>query len=191
MAHPVSFVDATSLMSYNRENENEILLTYTLKNYFAVGLTYNKIEAVDFTVPRLDFLLRRWNNEDSQANIYISGGYGYERSFHETKPVSLASAEMDWESRKYYASAEYDHYFRDRSGVVSRQDFEESRVRVGIAPYLAEFNELNSWLILEEQKMPDQDWQTGAYIRLFYKNVMTEVGTVFGQGMAFNFMVHF
>ncbi|WP_374028773.1 hypothetical protein [Bdellovibrio bacteriovorus] len=191
VAHPVSFQGATSLMSYNKENENELMLTYSVKNYLAAGLTYYKVEDVEYTVPRLNFLAKRWNNEDSQGNIYLSAGYGSERSFEERNGVTLVSADVDWESRKYYTSFQYNKYFRQDTEAANRTDFEMMKARVGVAPYLAEYNELNAWFIVQFEKSNDKAIETTQFIRLFYKNVLVEFGATIGGGWAFNYMVHF
>ncbi|MFM6927140.1 MAG: hypothetical protein ACKOX6_01675 [Bdellovibrio sp.] len=190
-AHPVSYQGATSLMSYNKEEENEVLLTYSFKSYLAAGLYYLKEGKTAFTLPRVNYLAKRWNNEDSQGNIYLSGGYGYERSHDENKGVGLGGLDVDWESRKYYTSAAYYRFLRDDSGDVSRPDFEIIKVRGGVAPYLAEYGEINAWFILQAEKMNDKPVELTQFVRLFYKNVLIELGAGFDGGWAFNYMVHF
>ncbi|MBO9668134.1 MAG: hypothetical protein J7501_15135, partial [Bdellovibrio sp.] len=93
-AHPVSYQGATSLMSYNKNEENEVLLTYSFKSYLAAGLYYFREGDVNYTLPRLNFLAKRWNNEDSQGNIYLSGGYGYERSYDQTVGVGFGAVDL-------------------------------------------------------------------------------------------------
>ncbi|WP_374080001.1 hypothetical protein [Bdellovibrio bacteriovorus] len=190
-AHPVSFQGATSLMSYNKEKENELLLTYSFDRSWAAGLSYFKMEDIEYTIPRINFLAKRWNNDDSQGNIYLSAGYGTERSFDENKGVTFGSVEADWESRKYYTSIQYNKFFRQDSDAVDRTDYEHTKGRLGVAPYLAEFNELNTWLIVQFDKVNDKPIETTQFIRLFYKNAMIELGAAFGGGWAFNYMVHF
>ncbi len=190
-AHPVSFQGAVSLMSYNKEKENEFLITYSATHWLAAGLTYYKIEDTEYTIPRVNFLAKRWNNEDSQGNIYLSTGYGSERSQNERTGVTLASIETDWESRKYYTSLQYNKFFRQDSDAIDRSDFEHSKARFGMAPYLAEFNDINTWLIIQFEKMNDKPVETTQFVRLFYKNVLIELGATIGGGWAFNYMVHF
>ncbi|UYL08277.1 hypothetical protein B9G69_014630 [Bdellovibrio sp. SKB1291214] len=190
-AHPVSYQGATSLMSYNKPDQNELLLTYSFKSYLAAGLYYFKEGRTSYSLPRVNFLAKRWNNEDSQGNIYLSAGYGAERSFEETKGVGFASADLDWESRKYYTAASYSRFIRDSSGVQSRPDFEMIKLRAGVAPYLAEYNEINAWFILQAEKQNDSSTQLTQFVRLFYRNVLIELGAGFNGEWAFNYMVHF
>lgn len=190
-AHPVSYEGAVSLMSYNKDQHNEFLLTYSVKSYLAAAIYYFREGDVNFTVPRLNYLAKRWNNEDSQGNIYLSGGYGYERSFNQTVGAGFGAIDVDWESRKYYTAAAYERFFRQNKDDISRPDFEVIKARAGIAPYLAEFNEINTWFILEAQKMNDTPVVLTQFVRLFYKNVLVELGAGFDGGWAFNYMVHF
>jgi hypothetical protein len=66
-------------------------------------------------------------------------------------------------------------------------------LRAGFAPYLAEFNELNAWFILEANHMNKgmSDVEITPLIRLFYKNILIESGSSFKGDVQFNFMVHY
>ncbi|WP_142696009.1 hypothetical protein [Bdellovibrio sp. NC01] len=178
-------------MSYNKDQHNEFLLTYSVKSYLAAAVYYFREGDVNFTIPRVNYLAKRWNNEDSQGNIYLSGGYGYERSFNQTVGAGFGAIDVDWESRKYYTAASYERFLRQDQDDISRPDFEVMKVRAGVAPYLAEFNEINTWFILEAQKMNDTPVVLTQFVRLFYKNVLVELGAGFDGGWAFNYMVHF
>jgi hypothetical protein len=191
MAHPTSFQGATSLMSYNTEEENTVDLFYSVKNYLAVGVTYQREDKTYFTVPRVNYLLQRWNNEDSQGNIYLSAGYGQERSYDQALGVGFTALDVDWESRKYYTSAAYNRYIRGDKENIERPDYEIMKLRAGVAPYLGEYNEINTWLILQTEKRNDTQWELTQFVRLFYRNVLIEVGAGFNGSYAFNFMVHF
>lgn len=190
-AHPVSYQGATSLMSYNKPGENELLLTYSFQSYLAGGLYYLKVDDVNYTLPRINYLAKRWNNEDSQGNIYLSAGYGAENSYEQKKGVGYASVDLDWESRKYYTAASYGRFFRDHSEPQLRPDFEMIKVRAGVAPYLAEYNDINAWFILQADKQNDTGVELTQFIRLFYRNVLVELGAGFNGNWAFNYMVHF
>ncbi|KHD90023.1 MAG: hypothetical protein OM95_00405 [Bdellovibrio sp. ArHS] len=190
-AHPVSFAGAFSLMSYNKDDENELFLGYSMTSRTALAVSYVKTAEAEYTLPRMNFLAKRWNNEDSQGNVYLSAGYGTDRSFDEVKGVAMASADLDWESRKYYTAFQYTKFFRQDSDAIDRTDFEQTKLRAGVAPYLAEFNELNTWLIVQFEKKNDSAIETTQFVRLFYRNILIEVGARIGGGAAFNFMTHF
>lgn len=191
-AHPVSFEGAWGVMSYNDKKENELTLNYSFKSYFSAAASFYKFEdVIEATIPRATLLAKRWNNEDSQGNIYIGAGYGLEKSFNDSKGVGLAQVDADWESRKYYVAASYAQFFRQDSDLVRREDIKQGKARAGFAPYLAEYNDLNTWFIAQFKKQDNEDLEITQFVRLFYRNVLIEFGTTMGGGGALNFMAHY
>lgn len=193
-AHPTSYKDAVGLMSYNTPQMNEILLTYSLSHKFAVATTYLRDSKSEFYVPRLNFLVKRWNNEDSQGNIYLSGGAGYEKFSSKNYGVRLGELVMDWESRKYYVY--FDHLYLNRDNesnpALVEKEYNHSKFRVGTAPFLADYADLNVWLILQAEKHLNQDQiEMTQFLRFYIKNTLWEVGAGFNGNWAFNYMVHF
>jgi uncharacterized membrane protein len=127
---------------------------------------------------------------DSQANIYLSVGHGGEKVNKSLKDTSFLAVETDWESRKYYAS------FREEALLVYKKrssDLYMTKLRAGFAPYLGQFNELNSWFILEASILSKgiDSYTLTPYVRLFYHNVLTEFGVSQKGAAQFNFMIHF
>ena len=64
---------------------------------------------------------------------------------------------------------------------------------MGLAPYLANFDELNSWILLRV-RANDTDFRdpvTIVMIRFFYKNFLWEVGQDFNGNSHLNFMIRF
>lgn len=155
---------------------------------------YLRIETKDgertFYMPQLNFLLKRWNELDSQANVYLSIGHGGEKVKTSLKDTSIVAIEADWESRKYYVSFKEEALL---SYKKSGQSIYTTKVRAGFAPYLAEFNEINSWFILQAEKTNKavDNYTLTPFIRLFYHNVLTEFGVSSKGNAQFNFMVHF
>lgn len=193
-AHPTSYKDAVGLMSYNTPTMNEILLTYSLSHNFAIASTYLKDSKSEFYIPRLNFLVKRWNNEDSQANFYLSGGAGVEKYNSENFGVRLAETVLDWESRKYYVYLEHLYLNRDNDTnlAIAKKDYNHTKFRVGTAPFLADYNDLNVWLILQADRHLDESQiELTQFLRFYIKNSLWEVGANFNSGWAFNYMIHF
>ena len=170
------------------------MFTHTFTPYYSLSARMTRVETSEgerrFYIPHLNFLAKRWNELDSQANIYLSVGHGGERVNKSFKDASLLALETDWESRKYYAS------FKEEALLTYKKrgsDLFMTKIRVGFAPYLAQFNELNSWFILEATKINKgtDSYALTPYVRLFYKNVLTEFGYTQNGASQFNFMVHF
>ena len=194
LAHPVSFKGSTSFMGWSSAKSTEFVLGHSFTSYASFGVRALRLETRDdertYYIPQVGFLLKRWNELASQANVYLVIGHGGEIKNRSFKDTSSLKFETDWESRKYYISfaqsALIDHKNDQRS-------IHHSKLRAGFAPYLAEFNELNSWLILEANHMnkADRDLEITPLIRLFYKNVLIETGSSFQGDLQFNFMVHY
>ncbi len=194
MAHPVSYKGATGLMSYNNPQMNEILLTYSFTPNFALAVNYLRDSKSEFYIPRLNFLLQRWNNEDSQANIYLSGGAGYEKFNSKNFSAKLIELVADWENRQYYVY--FDHLYLNRDNqdnlLLPERYYNHSKFRLGTAPFLAEYKDLNVWLIVQGEKHVNKSQiEMTQFLRFYIKNILWEVGARFDGGWAFNYMVHF
>lgn len=191
-AHPVSYKDAVGIMSYNNSQMNEILMTYSLNPNFAIGATYIREKRSEFYIPRLNFLVKRWNNDDSQANFYLSAGSGIEKYGSNHYNVRLAELVADWESRKYYVYLEQLHMLRDNKDNPQWQqrDDNHTKFRWGFAPFLADYNDLNIWFVAQFTKHNDENTEATQFLRFYMKNTLWEVGSDFNGGFAFNFMIH-
>lgn len=193
-AHPVAFAGSYSIMTWNSEEMSEWMLIHSFTAQNAVMARYVRLNTEDgertFYLPQANFLVKRWNELDSQANIYLSVGHGGEKIKDSYKSTSAIAVDADWESRKYYVSFKEDILISHKNPGSS---IYLTKVRAGFAPYLAEFNELNTWFILQAETInkSEETFTLTPLIRLFYKNVLTEAG-VSSRGQAqFNFMVHF
>ncbi|MGZ3724826.1 MAG: hypothetical protein ACXWQQ_03470 [Pseudobdellovibrio sp.] len=179
-------------MSYNTPQMNELLLTYSFNYDLAAGVTYIREKNSEYYIPRINVLVNRWNNDDSQANIYLSAGSGVEKYNSENSNVRLAELVTDWESRKYYAYFEHLYMLRDNKNnpLWPQQNDNHDKVRLGFAPFLAGYNDLNVWLVAQFTKHNDESIDTTPLLRFYIKNVLWEVGSDFKGEFAFNFMVH-
>lgn len=191
-AHPVSYKDSVGIMSYNTSKANELLLTYSLNFDFAVGTTYFQENKSELYIPRLDFLLKRWNNDDSQGNIYFSAGAGQEKYNNELSNVKLAELVADWESRKYYVYFENFYLKRNNTSnpLWTEADDNHRKLRLGFAPFLADYSDLNVWAIAQFSQHNNENIETTQFLRFYIKNTLWEIGSDFNGGFAFNFMIH-
>lgn len=190
-AMAVAYKDSFGIMAVNQSFHNELFTNYSFESNFAVGHRYIRYLTSDgqrqFFVPEADFLIHRWNNTDSQGNLWFSGGFGAQSFLNNASGVGMGVFEADWESRRYYLDSE----FQSLLGADSRW-YNTGKIRAGIAPYLAEFNEINSWFIVQLESMPfvpDSPFLTPV-VRLFYRNVLVEIGADFQGNWLFNYMVH-
>jgi hypothetical protein len=194
LAHPVAFKGATSLMSYNTPEMNEVMLTYSVTPQFAIAGFYLIDSQSEFHVPRLNFLLKRWNNEDSQGNIYFSVGRGNEKFSSMNHTADLTELVADWESRKYYVYFNHLYLQRDnkQNPLLPDSQYNHSILRFGTAPFLADYSDLNVWLILQAEKhLNFANIEMTQILRFYIKNTLWEIGARFDGGGTFNYMVHF
>ncbi len=190
-AMAIAYKDSVGIMAVNQSFHNELFTNYTLTPTVGLGHRYIRYLTTDgqkqFFIPEADFLIHRWNEAESQANIYFSAGYGAQSFMNTTTGVGMVNIDADWESRKYYLSGG----FQSLVGSDSRY-YNSGRLRAGLAPYLADFNELNAWFIVQFETMPfvaNSPFLT-PMIRLFYKNVLVELGADFQGNWLFNYMIH-
>lgn len=192
-SHTVIYQDGFGIMSFNSQKMNELLLGYSMTPRFAIAYNYLRDSKSEFHVPRLNFLLKRWNERDSQGNIYLSAGSGLERFNLQNTSTHLGEVAMDWESRKYYTAFSHLYLKRDQLGNLSlpQSDYNHTKVRLGFAPFLADFEDLNIWFITQfDRHNGENQIEATQFLRFFRKNVLWEIGADFNGSMAFNFMIH-
>lgn len=190
-AHPVSFKGGWGLMSYNRPDMMELLMTYSLNSNVAVSGTFLRTQESNFYIPRINFLGKRWNNTDSQANFYLSAGKGLEIFNSNSYNANLGEIVVDWESRKYYTSLQHLYINREnKDNDLIKENYNYTKFRAGFAPFLADYEDLNIWLIAQEEKTTDGRFQFSQFVRFYKKNVLWEIGAGKDGSFSFNFMVH-
>jgi hypothetical protein len=191
-AHPVPYAGAIGVMTWNQPFMSDDWITYSFRPDAAIAARHMRFDMpegrTNFYAPQLDYLVKRWNNPDSQANIYAYGAYGAMNFQNQTTGAGLAGVEADAESRKFFTMAKYERMW----GRVG-PDFYHVEARVGAAPYEAEFNEIASWFMLQYQYHPmlTRKHALTPLIRLFYKSVLFESGVSTDGDWMLDFMFHF
>lgn len=192
LAHPVSFKDAVSVMSWNQSFMSDNWLTYSLNHKVALAARHMRMDTLmgreNYTAPQIDFLLKRWNEMNSQANIYIYGSYGSLHRLNKSEGAGLAGVEIDAESRKHFVLVKYEKLWSETGPGMERWE-----ARLGVAPYEAEFNEWASWFMIQYQRHPlmIRKELVTPMVRLFYRSVMLETGVSFEGDWMTNLMFHF
>lgn len=193
-AHPTSFKDSITVMSNNTESMNDVMVAYSVKSNLALGASYLGMEGSDFYLARANMLLKRWNNFDSQGNIYFVLGTGMEVFEKSSGPVHQAEIMMDWEDRDYYISLDHLYLNRDAklNPLIAEDHLHYTKVRAGLSPFVGEYTGLNVWFILQAEKYNTSDEVLLSQLFRFYiKNTLWEVGATFKGGFVFNYMLHF
>jgi hypothetical protein len=186
-SHPVGFKDSWGIMSFNSEKMNELTINHSITSRMAPAVTYRRVDQFELTAARLNLLLKRWNLERSQGNIYVSAGYGLGKERSERGGVPIFETVADWEDRRVYTLVEHS-YMRTLRGTD--RDWHYGKARLGFAPFLGEFRDLNVWLIGEWESLPGEAVEFKQLLRFYYRNALWEIGMGFNGSVIFNYMIH-
>ncbi len=153
-ARPVSYPGGWTVSQTNNGEANTLLLHYSPTARYSLGYKFEYWRDGDFTVNALQMnnLLKRWNNEESQANLYLKSGIGIAHGDHETSPAAYTGLATDWEDRRFFAS--YENRYTEAGDV---DDFFTQSARVGVAPYIGNYGDIHTWLMLEVSHAPEND----------------------------------
>ena len=137
---------------------------------------------------QINVLAKRWNNPNSQGNFYIESGVGITDKNDHIHPAAFTGITTDWEDRRLLIS------YRNRLAVG--QDTGEDFIqwgRVGIAPYIGDYGDLHTWMMIEVRHSPENQNPVTVtpLIRLFKDTNMIEAGISSHGKVMFNMMKQF
>ena len=194
-AHPTSFEGGFAIMSEMSRQVQETSAIYSPKYWLGTGVVLVRVpEKFHLITSQIGWLVKRWNFSHAQWNVYFLGGvgYGFLKQNTESKingGIYRFGVQLDYETRRIYTFTRYiEHRFFKEKGYIDDQ----FSAAVGFAPYLGEFDELNSWVIFKF--IANNRFSERVYIfmlRFFYKNFLWEIGQDFDGSPQFNFMVRF
>lgn len=159
-------------------HRSSLTVDTTLVRGLALGATYawmrRREDVVDFAAADLNVLLWRLNGQGYQANAFLLGNVGALLERGAVRPAGAVSLEVDAESRRFYALAQV-RYLRSLDG---RTEDLQALARVGAAPFVAGFTEINPFFIVQYQYLPrfTQAHVVTPMVRLLYRSVLLEVG---------------
>ncbi|MDZ4786665.1 MAG: hypothetical protein SGJ02_11385 [bacterium] len=192
-ANPVSFKDGWGIMPTYTPDYSDLEINYSLTNKYSIGASafYRKgsDSKASFGIAQYNYLLKRWNELESQANIYATIGMGGRHdSILDDSIAGYLRLEGDFETRRIYTALNVETL--QSPGNV---DFNRIRYRAGVAPYLAPFNDLHTWIIAQVEYMPEMDDQLTVtpLLRFFYNNYALEVGATLEGEPFLAAMAHF
>ncbi len=177
-ARPVSYTGGSMLMLNSDADRSSAAYLYSPSATWAVGpmLELTRDEDSLFAGLQVNHLLKRWNNPDSQGNLFILsalGAHGLEQD-GARQGGGYIGLEADWENRRLYTRYEP----RYRFGTAEEGAFFQHMGRLGIAPYIGEAGDLHTWVMLQVDHEPERDdqWRVTPLVRLFQGPVLAEVG---------------
>jgi hypothetical protein len=191
-AKPLSYVGGTMVMQENDETGHTLTIDYTFDPHFALGV-YSKYEINqrdDFWMvgPTLNTLIKRWNLPDGQGNIFNMTGAGMARQGSKNEAAAWTTMMADYETRRVFASYEVRFmYARDIESSVWQRTY------LGVAPYLANYDQLNTWTLvrLDHHPAKHDHFVVTPVLRFFYKTIWLEVGYSSNQHVMVNWTMQF
>ncbi|MAF68031.1 MAG: hypothetical protein CMH25_01640 [Micavibrio sp.] len=194
-ARPVSYPGGITAMFMNNGDVNSAHVHYSPTAKYSLGYKYEHWRDRDFNMHALQLnnLIKRWNKKETQANFYIKSGVGVAHSLDDSVTdkndfAAYTGLALDWESRRFFTS--YENRYTDAGDI---DDFFMQSARVGVAPYIGDYGDLHTWLMLEVEHSPKSDdkFTITPLVRMF-KGVHLVEGGVSNRGdVMFNYVVRY
>jgi hypothetical protein len=189
-ARPVSYPGGWTVMLMNDVETNSSHIHYSPTPDYSVGWRheYFRDPSVHSDTAQLNYLVKRWNKPKEQANIYFKSGVGVAYDSDEVEPVAFAGVAADWETRRLFTSYENRFYY---GGDLQR--FAKHEARVGVAPYIGDYGDLHTWLMLKADYDAGQDdsFSVTPMVRFFKGATLVEAGYNLDGGAMVNFVQRF
>ena len=196
-AKPIAFAHGTTVMAeYGAGTMNEAQVFYAPRYFYSLGAGYLELESDidgrrrEITYARANYLVKRWNLEDAQANVFVWGGAGqaYVSELNDHTFAWNAGAQIDYETRRIYSSLKTDLH---RSNAFSHR---VDTLQLGIAPYKHDVDTLATWLVVQGRNYTGGihdgiEW--ALLLRLFKGGAWIEVGATTDGKLQAMAMVNF
>jgi hypothetical protein len=188
-AHPVIWKGGKALMHSSNLATTSTRFMFSQNYDWALGLQQLNVKNTNntYTFAESNSLLKRWNGLGSQGNIYLLSGLGLPNQDSNSDMALHLGVQTDWETRRVYTYFRTDYYALETAML-------NLRGRVGVAPYIGNFEAVHTWLILQADDIIMEDTHTLAItpvIRWFKDNILIEVGSNFGNSTFIAAMLHF
>ena len=194
-ARPVSYPGGWTVMQMNDMDSSSLHVHYSPTANYSIGYKaeYWNDKNWTFQGTQLNYLTNRWNGLSSQANLYLKSGLGMaysdDREFdHYRSLAAFTGIAADWETRRYFAS------YENRATYAGDIDsFYSQKARVGVAPYIGDYGDLHTWLMLQVEHQPEakNPVTVTPLVRLFKSETMVEGGISNRGDILMNWIVRF
>lgn len=165
-ARPISYSGGHTLMHFNDSMKESVYYHYSPTYRYSFGIESLKDKTFDTSSAylRFTYLLNRKNTKNSQRNLYFQSGLANKDS------NKFFGIHGDWETRRYFIGFNY----KDVKNII---DYTDMHLQLGVAPYLGEYGDLHTWLMVKTKKNSLNNKQiTYPVIKFFKGNVLLELG---------------
>ena len=184
-AHPVIFKNGKVFWLTQNPSFNDIRFGVSKTNSWLIGgrLLEDRKSNETFALVNNNYLAKRWNSRNSQANLYLLSSVGLDT--RNSKSMGTIGIHGDWENRRFMVMQMLE-YFSHNSALVSN-------TRLAYSPYTVDYTKTSTWLIAHYRIEYNNDQYSYTFfpvIRLFKKNYLFEIGYN-GNDSFLSFMTHF
>ena len=184
-AHPVIYKNGKVFWITQNPNFNDIRFGISKTSDWLIGgrILEDRKSNETFALINNNFLAKRWNKSNSQANLYLLSSVGLNSD--NSKGMSTLGIHADWENRQFMVM-EMVEYFSHSSALVSN-------TRFAYSPYKVDYSRTSTWLIAQyriEYKDEEYSYMFIPVVRFFKGNYLFELGSN-GDDTFASFMTHF
>lgn len=194
-ARPVSYPGGWTSMIINNAESHSFHVHYSPTIKYSIGYKLEYWRAQNFMIHavQMNNLLKRWNRPRSQANLYLKSGLGIAHSFEEnfesdTELAAFTGLAADWENQRFFVS--YENRYTEAGDI---DDFFMQSARVGLAPYIGDYGDLHTWIMIQAEHNPENSEKlTITPLLRFFKGVhLLEAGASLRGDILFNWIIRF
>lgn len=195
ISRPISYQGGWTIMQKNDFNRHSFHSHFSPSVNYSIGyrVEYWRKKEWTFQGLQLNYLLKRFNKPNSQANLYFKNALGFALSDYKNldnniEPNIFSGVAFDWENRQLFFSYENRinyNYTIDR--------FLVQKTRIGFAPYIGKYGDLHTWIMLQAEHM-SRGKKRIVYtpmIRVFKGDYLAEFGLSNHKDIMFNFIKRF
>ena len=184
-AHPVVFKNGKVFWVSQNTKFNDLRLGISKTNKWLIGgrILQDRRSDETFALINNNYLAKRWNSRNSQANIYFLSSVGVNTK--NSKSMGTFGLHGDWENRQLMVMQMVEYFSHNSSWM--------SGSRVAYSPYTVDYTKMSTLLIAEyqvEYKDNNLSYMFIPVVRLFKNNYLFEIGSD-GDNSFLSFMIHF
>lgn len=191
-SRPISYSGGTTVMQNNGPIKNSLYIHYSPTYKYSVGYKVEHFRSGDILMNgiQINNLLKRRNAKESQGNIYLKSSLGNAKHSSKNEVYGFIGLASDFETRRHFVSYE-NRYYKSSGSIISQ--FEQN-ARIGVAPYIANYDNIHTWAMLQVTHIPtfgsDKIIIT-PLIRLFKGTNLVEFGFSSNDQILFNIISRF
>jgi len=177
-ARPVSYEGGWTTIAQSDRMNTGLLIHYTPRFDYSIGVKteWDRADDLLFNGAQATWLANRWFGEDYQANLYAFAGAGVAQGINDNDRgatgAGYAGIMADWETRRWFLS------YMGRVSDMGEGGHAMQAARAGLAPYIAGFGELHTWLMVEVDHHPEDATPVAVtpLVRFFRGPALLELG---------------